>query len=174
MFLLAIVLILYLHTVIIRNWRVWNNWETTHSFRPIQGNLDSRIREIFANGIRNSGKLCFWNLESEKFVESGIKGFAVRNTAQGIQNHTNDWNPEFKFHWQWLRESSSWNPESTAWNPESAKTVLDSITWNYSLLNIFMMVTDVSSTASRRKWMVPQCCFCFPIVLFHLLSKLNR
>ena len=59
--------------------------------------------------------------ESTKFlfVESGIL-----NTAQGIRNPTNDWNPESKFHGQRL-ESSTWNPESTAWNPES-KTVLDS------------------------------------------------
>ena len=56
-------------------------------------------------------------------VESGILGFGIRNTAQGVRNPTNDWNPEFKFHWQKL-ESSTWNPESTAWNPES-KTALD-------------------------------------------------
>ena len=31
-------------------------------------------------------------------VEYGILGFGIRNTAQGIQNPTNDWNPEFKFH----------------------------------------------------------------------------
>ena len=66
-------------------------------------------------------------LESWKFLleESGILGFGIWNTAQGIRNPTNDWNPESKFHWQRL-ESSSWNPESTAWNPES-KTVLDSL-----------------------------------------------
>ena len=31
-------------------------------------------------------------------VESGILGFGIRNTAQGIPNPTNDWNPEFKLH----------------------------------------------------------------------------
>ena len=51
----------------------------------------------------------------------------MRNTAQGIRNPTNDWNPESKFYWQILK-SSIWNRESTAWNPES-KTVLDSPTW---------------------------------------------
>ena len=58
--------------------------------------------------------------ESGKFllVGSGIPGFKIRNTAQGIRNLTNDWNPE----------SSTWDPESTAWNPES-KTGLDSFTW---------------------------------------------
>ena len=66
-------------------------------------------------------------LEPGKFllVESGILGFGIRNTAQGIRNPTNDWNPDSKFHWERLG-SSSWNPESTAWNPES-KTVLDSL-----------------------------------------------
>ena len=36
--------------------------------------------------------------EAVKFllVESQILGFAFRNTAQGIQNPTNDWNPEPK------------------------------------------------------------------------------
>ena len=60
-------------------------------------------------------------------VESGILGFGIRNTAQGVRYPTNDWNPEPKFHWQRL-ESSTWNPESTAWNPES-KTVFDSLRW---------------------------------------------
>ena len=50
--------------------------------------------------------------EAGKFwlVESGILGFGIRNSVQGIRNPTNDW-----------------NPESTAWNPES-KTVLDLLT----------------------------------------------
>ena len=50
-------------------------------------------------------------------VESGITDFGIRNTAQGIRNLTNDWNPE----------SSTCDPESPTWNPES-KTVLDSVT----------------------------------------------
>ena len=53
-------------------------------------------------------------------VESGILGFEIRNP-------TNDWNPEFKFHWKKL-ESITWNPESTAWTPES-KTDLDFLIW---------------------------------------------
>ena len=75
---------------------------------------ESGIREIFACGIRNPGKFCLWNPESGKFflVESGILGFGIRITAQGIWNPTNDWNPESKSNWQRL-ESSTWNPEST-------------------------------------------------------------
>ena len=40
--------------------------------------------------------------EFEKFllVESGILGFGIRNTAQGIQNPGNDRNPKSTFHWQ--------------------------------------------------------------------------
>ena len=67
------------------------------TFRPMQGNPDYGIREIFARG--------------------------VRNTAQAIRNPTNHRNPESKFHSQRL-ESSTWNPESMVWNLES-KTVLD-------------------------------------------------
>ena len=47
-------------------------------------------------------------------VESGILGFGIRNSAQGIQNPATSWNLEFKFHWQQI-----WNPESTTSNPES-------------------------------------------------------
>ena len=38
--------------------------------------------------------------ESRKFllVESGIMGFGIQNTAQGIRNPTYVWNPESKFH----------------------------------------------------------------------------
>ena len=61
--------------------------------------------------------------ESRKFmlVGSGILDLGIWNMAQGIQNPTNDWNPESKFHWQ-KRESSKWNLESSPWNTES-KTV---------------------------------------------------
>ena len=31
-------------------------------------------------------------------VESGILGFGILKTAQGIRNPTKDWNPESKFH----------------------------------------------------------------------------
>ena len=37
-----------------------------------------------------------WNPESAKnlHVESGILGFRIRNTAQGIRNPTKDWNSD--------------------------------------------------------------------------------
>ena len=79
--------------------------------------------------FRNPGNLRLWNLESGNILlmESGIPGFGIRNTAQGIWNPTNDWNSESKFYWQ-IPESGTWNPESTVRNPES-KTVLDSLPW---------------------------------------------
>ena len=42
--------------------------------------------------------------ESRKFlpVKSGILGFGIGNTHQGIRNPTDDWNPESKFHRQTL------------------------------------------------------------------------
>ena len=45
---------------------------------------------------------CLWNSES--------LGFGIRNTAQGIRNPANYWNPEFKFHWQGIRsqETFTW------------------------------------------------------------------
>ena len=66
------------------------------------------------SGIRNPGNFCLWNLESNKFLlrnpecwkiyesgireifasQSGILGFGIWNTAQGIRNPTNDSNPE--------------------------------------------------------------------------------
>ena len=41
-----------------------------------------------------------WIPESVKFllVESGTLGFGIRNTAQGIWNPANYWNPESKLH----------------------------------------------------------------------------
>ena len=34
------------------------------------------------------------------FAESAILGFGMRNSAPGIWNPANDWNPESKFRWQ--------------------------------------------------------------------------
>ena len=42
--------------------------------------------------VRESG------IRKTLLVESGILGFGIRNTALGIRNSTNDWNPESKFH----------------------------------------------------------------------------
>ena len=50
---------------------------------------DSGIRKILACGIRNLGKIFL--------VESEILGFGIGNSAQGIRNPTNDWNPNSKF-----------------------------------------------------------------------------
>ena len=39
---------------------------------------------------------------SGKFIACGIQNPGIQNTALGIRNPTNDWHPEFKFHWQYL------------------------------------------------------------------------
>ena len=66
-------------------------------------------------------------------MESGIIGFGIRNTAQGILNPTNDKNPA---------ESSNSSPESKVWNQEF-KTVFDSLTWGeifilYLFIHLFL------------------------------------
>ena len=38
--------------------------------------------------------------ETDSPVDCGILGFEIRNSAKGIKNPVNDWNPESKFHWQ--------------------------------------------------------------------------
>ena len=69
------------------------------------------------------------NTESEKIVlaEFGIfRGFGIWNTAKGIRNPTNDWNPEPNFHWQRL-ESSTWNTKST----DEESSIQDSLAFPY-------------------------------------------
>ena len=61
-------------------------------------------------------------------VESGIMCFGIRNTAQEIRNPTNDWNPEFKFHWHRIHNPVPEIRNPPLWNPES-KTVLDYFIW---------------------------------------------
>ena len=50
------------------------------------------------SGFQNQGIFCLYESGlREKFVlESGILGFGIRNTAQGIRNPTDDWNPKSK------------------------------------------------------------------------------
>ena len=79
------------------------------------------------------------NPESGKFllVESGILGFGIRNSDQGIRNPTNDW-----------------NPESTAWNPES-KTVLDSLTWDDMYSETLLEKENFIMTLLQVLWSSP-------------------
>ena len=69
------------------------------SYYLISWYIDVRIQYTFiesrfalCEGVRvpESGK--FW------LVESGILGFGIQNTAQGIRNPTEEWNPESEFH----------------------------------------------------------------------------
>ena len=49
------------------------------------------------------------NPESGKFVlvESGILGFGIRNSAQGIRNPSNDSNPEIQYLESWIHSVES-------------------------------------------------------------------
>ena len=47
------------------------------------------------------------------FVESGILGYGIRNTVQGMLNATDDWNPESKG-----QLTNYWNPVPGIRNPE--------------------------------------------------------
>ena len=63
--------------------------------------ISSHERE---SGFKTPAIFCEWNPDSGKIllVESGILSLGIRNTAQGIRNLSNDWDPEYKFHWQKL------------------------------------------------------------------------
>ena len=50
------------------------------------------------SGFRNARNFYVWNSESEicLLVGSGILGFGIRNTAQGVRNPTNDLESEIQ------------------------------------------------------------------------------
>ena len=73
--------------------------------------------------------------------KSGFQNPSSRNTAQGIQNPTNDWNPESKFHLQRL-ESRTW--DSGIHNVESR--IQDSLGFPY------MGRTFASMCAQQNKY----------------------
>ena len=77
--------------------------------------MNERSPHVRESGILNRENFCLWNSEYGKclLVESGIRGFGIRNPS------TTDKESEF----------STWTPESTMCNPES-KSVLDSLTWD--------------------------------------------
>ena len=100
---------------------------------PMQGNVDSGIREIFACGILNPG---LWNPEqslrspeSHFRFESGVPVQLTKNS-----------------------ETNTQNPESMAWNPEST-TVLDSLTRGKHWLNVYIYALQNSLEA-----LVPAVC----------------
>ena len=87
-------------------------------------------------------------------MESGILGFGIRNTVQGIRNPTSDWNPEYKLHSQrfqnpvpeirnprrGIQNPGLWNPEYSLRYPESrfhcqrirnpVFGILNTVAWN--------------------------------------------
>ena len=73
-------------------------------------------------------------------VESETLGFGIRNTAKGIRNPTNDWNPGIQVPLKKNPEFSTWNPKSRA-----SKTVLDSLTLGDMLKEITLLAVSTSS-----------------------------
>ena len=61
---------------------------------------ETRLVRVRDSGFRDPTSLCLYNPEFRKvlLVESGILGFGIQKTAQGIRNLSNHWNPESKFH----------------------------------------------------------------------------
>ena len=72
----------------------------------------SRISSLLA--LRKVDKISMALIELGKslLVEFEILGSGIQNKAQGFWNAANDWNREYKFHWQRMRNLSPWNPES--------------------------------------------------------------
>ena len=83
------------------NFGLWNS-ESGKSWLVQLG-----IGEILACKIRNRRNFCMWNPDAELWLE---------NTAQGIRNPSNDWNPESKFYWQRIR-----NPAPAIRNPRCGR-----------------------------------------------------
>ena len=65
---------------------------------------DHEWKSLISPHVRSSR---FQNLEKFFLMESGILGFGIWNSAQWIRNIANNWNPEFKFHWQAIRPLES-------------------------------------------------------------------
>ena len=122
-------------------------------------------RENFpARSPTTSPLLYMTNLECRKIllVESGIPGFGMRNTSQGIRNPTNDWN--------WVQNPSSsdkiWDAVSGIRNPrcgnQNFRIVLDSVAceqqthFRSSLLSLRKIggkeATTGIASAVRRVW----------------------
>ena len=104
------------------------------------------------------------------FVENGILGFGILNTAQGTQNPTKDWDPESKFHRQKL------DLDSMVWNPES-KTVLDSLTQGDNMRMNTACSTHQISLISGLKLKISNVTPCqpsYPCVYFFSLSPMLR
>ena len=74
--------------------------------------------------------------ESEKIwlVKSGILGFGIGNTAQGIRNPTNDWNPESKIS---MTNSGIRNPLRGIQNPKLFWIPLHGTTWGFPSPRLF-------------------------------------
>ena len=96
-------------------------------------------------GFRNPKNFWSWNPQSGKIfiMESGILGFGIRNTAQGIQNPANGWNPESRIQ---VPLTKIWNLVTGIGNPGRGIQNPDSLTWgewmefqNYAILKMTVL-----------------------------------
>ena len=92
-------------------------WSSNLNIAKLEATSTTRLTLHMCDGCVYTGN---WKIG---LMESGILGFGIWNTTQGIRNPTNEWYPESKFHWQRL-ECSTWNSESTAWNPMRSQNYL--------------------------------------------------
>ena len=103
-------------------WRVWTQVEPLRYGRPL--NTDSILlrrasffilRERHVPLLGPSAILIYWHKKGCTYAKiAPCKGF--RNTAQGIWNPTNDWNPTLKSGIQ-VPLTKTGNRYTTAWNP---------------------------------------------------------
>ena len=89
--------------------RVTSLWD---SLTWIHVTIRSRISSLLA--LRKVDKISMALIELGKslLVEFEILGSGIQNTAQGFWKAANDWNREYKFHWQRMRNLSPWNQDS--------------------------------------------------------------
>ena len=89
---------------------------------------------LFSHHVRESGFRKFL------LLKSGILGFGIRNTAQGIRNPTNNWNPESGIQVPmttiWNLVTGTRNPRRGIQNPRLSQILLQGATvWSSSILH---------------------------------------
>ena len=64
--------------------------------------------------------------EEKRLFSQAIQNPRLWNWAWGIQNLSNNWNPESKFYWQWIHNTvlGIWNPQHWIQNPRLSWIIL--------------------------------------------------
>lgn len=77
-----------------------NLWNPTADDKEKRRRLNRPSKRIRIKESRKFLLVVETRMGESFLVETGILGFAIRETAEGIRNPTKDWNPESKFHGQ--------------------------------------------------------------------------